>query len=65
MDDEYSYAPIDLISCLDGVHYRAAGLVSKFSFPSARNAMYYAMRPQRVNDEGLLVPDARWSPDLN
>jgi hypothetical protein len=39
--------------------------MSKFAFVNKVDAYRYALRYQRVTDDGYLVPEVRWSPDLN
>ena len=67
MDErEYSWVHFDLGQSADGNwRYAVGDNVSKFSFVNKVDAYRYAMRPQLLNDEGLLVPDIRWSPELN
>ena len=67
MDDrEYSWVHFDLGLGADGKwRYAVGDTVSKFAFANKVDAYRYAMRPQLLNDGGLLVPDPRSSPELN
>jgi hypothetical protein len=61
----YSEISFELSQGPDGWRYQSGAVLSKFAFVTKVDAYRYAIRPQRVNDDGLLVPDSRWSPDLN
>ena len=39
--------------------------VSKHPYHNAPSASFDARRVQRLTDDGNLVPDSRWNPDLN
>jgi len=63
---EYDWVHFDLGFGADGKwRYAVGDFVSKNSFVNKVDAYRYATRPQLVTDEGLLVPDVRWSPELN
>jgi hypothetical protein len=65
-DSEYEYAHFDLGQGCDGKwRYAVGDLMSKFAFVNKVDAYRYALRYQRVTDDGYLVPEVRWSPDLN
>ena len=40
-------------------------ILSKHPYHNAASAWFDARRVQFVTDDGFLVPDSRWSPDLN
>jgi len=63
---EYGVVHFDLGLGTDGKwRYAVGDLVSKFAFVNKVDAYRYAIRPQRLTDDGQLVPEIRWSPDLN
>lgn len=45
--------------------YRIAGCLSAHKYHNAASARYDAARPQRLTEDGFLVPDSRWSPGVN
>lgn len=66
MYDFSERVPFDVVPVPDGTfRYTVGPYASKFAFVNPATAAYYAMRVQRVNDDGLLIPEARFSPDLN
>jgi len=64
---EYGVVHFELGLGSDGKwRYAVGDLVSKFAFVNKVDAYRYAIRPQRIADDGRsLVPEIRWSPDLN
>ena len=40
-------------------------IVSEHAYHNGPSAAFDGRRIQRVTDDGLLVPDSRWSPHLN
>lgn len=67
MDEaEFTWAHFDLGKSADGMwRYAVGDTVSKNAFANKADAYRYAIRPQCLNDEGFLIPDPRWSPELN
>jgi hypothetical protein len=50
----------------DGTYrYRIADKLSQHPYHNAASAWFDARRPQRVTDDGFLVPDSHWSPVVN
>jgi hypothetical protein len=65
-DSEFEWAHFDLGLGSDGLwRYAVGDHLSKFAFVNKVDAYRYATRHQRLTEEGLLVPDVRWSPELN
>jgi hypothetical protein len=65
-DSEYDWVPFALGQGADGKwRYAIGDYISKFSFANEVDAYRYAARPQLVNPDGFLVPEIRWSPELN
>jgi hypothetical protein len=66
-DAEYDWVPFALGLGEDGFwRYAIGDRVSKFAFANKVDAYRYASRPQRLSDDGsFLVPEIRWSPELN
>lgn len=66
--DESEYDPVQFALGLgsDGKwRYAVGDLVSKFAFANKIDAYRYACRPQILTNDGWLVPEIRWSPELN
>jgi hypothetical protein len=66
-DNEYAWVRFDLGMDSEGFwRYAVGDRVSKFAFANKSDAYRYAQRPQRLSDDGsFLVPEIRWSPELN
>jgi hypothetical protein len=65
-ESEYAWAHFDLGYGADGQwRYAIGDHLSKNAFANKVDAYRYATRPQRLTDDGQLIPDIRWSPELN
>jgi hypothetical protein len=63
--EEFQPIAFELTFGPDGWRYQSGEALSKFTFVHKVDAYRYAIRPQRLTEDNLLVPDTRWSPDLN
>lgn len=66
-EDQFAiHAPIEVGPDGSGSYrYRIGGYLSKHPYHNSASAWFDARRVQVVTDDGFLVPDTRWSPDLN